>query len=457
MISQPKTNQPSMNLLSKYDIPAPRYTSYPTVPYWENSPTKLEWMDSLKKHFNKDDTKWSMYLHIPFCETLCTFCGCNTIITKDHKRENPYVEHMLKEWQIYLSEIPNIKDKELKEVHLGGGTPTFLSSEHLVHLMSTLFKDIKKAKDFEASIEVDPRRTRPEQLKALFDIGFRRVSMGVQDFDPEVQRLVNRIQPERMTLDLTKKSREIGFTSVNYDLIYGLPKQTKDSIRTLAEKTLEHRPDRIALYSFALVPWIKPTHRLYKDEDLPMGLQKRELYEISRSILMAGGYKEIGMDHFALETDTLYKAVKENKLHRNFMGYTHHRTDILLGLGVSSISETPDTFHQNEKKYPIYQRSIDNGEIASLRGHQLTDADQIRREQILELMTTWSTKLDDLEHEKNVKVFLTELINDNLVEVKDQMIFVKEAGRPFLRNICMALDERLRLNKPSQQVFSRSL
>lgn len=446
-----------IELLSKYDVPVPRYTSYPTVPYWENNPTTEEWLSSLKTYFSKDNAKWSMYLHIPFCETLCTFCGCNTIITKDHKREHPYLTHMLQEWDIYLKHVPQIKDKELHELHLGGGTPTFLSSEHLVELITNLFKNIKKAKDFEASIEVDPRRTTSEQLKALYDIGFRRVSMGVQDFNPEVQRLVNRIQPEEMTLSLTQKAREMGYTSVNYDLIYGLPKQTKESIKVLAEKTLIHRPDRIALYSFALVPWIKPTHRLYKDEDLPMGLEKRELYEIARNILIAGGYKEIGMDHFALETDGLYKASQTQKLHRNFMGYTPHRTDILLGLGVSSISETPDCFHQNEKKYQIYQRFVEQGEIPTLRGHKLTEQDKIRREQILKLMTTGEAALDSAEHEAEVKVFLNELIVDGLVEVKDQKIKVTTAGHPFLRNVCLALDERLRANKPTQQVFSKAL
>ncbi len=446
-----------IDLLSKYDVPVPRYTSYPTVPYWQDNPTSKEWLSSLEKHFSKDDATWSMYLHIPFCETLCTFCGCNTIITKDHKREHPYVTHLLSEWKIYLDKMPYIKDKELKEIHLGGGTPTFLSSENLVFLMTNLFKDIKKSKDFEASIEVDPRRTTSDQLKALYDIGFRRVSMGVQDFDPEVQRLVNRIQPESMTLNLTQRARAMGYTSVNYDLIYGLPKQTKASIKTLAEKTLEHKPDRIALYSFALVPWIKPTHRLYKDEDLPMGLEKRELYEIARTILLKGGYKEIGMDHFALPTDSLSKALQSKKLHRNFMGYTHHRSDILLGLGVSSISETPDCFHQNEKKYQIYQRFIEQEQIPTLRGHKLSDQDRKRREQILKLMTTWETVLDDFKHEEEVKVFLNELIQDGLAKVENQKIMVTEKGQPFLRNICMSLDERLRLNKPTQQVFSKAL
>lgn len=446
-----------MNLLDKYNVPAPRYTSYPTVPYWEDVPTTTEWVKSLQTYFNKDQTTWSMYIHIPFCETLCTFCGCNTIITKDHKRENLYLQSLLKEWQLYLQQVPGLKNKPLKELHFGGGTPTFFSAEHLHQLVSKLFKNITLDPSFEGSIEVDPRRTKPEQLEALYNLGFRRVSMGVQDFNEEVQRLVNRIQPEEMTLNLTQAARDMGYTSVNYDLIYGLPKQTEESIASLAKKTVLHKPDRIALYSFALVPWIKPTHRLYKDEDLPMGAQKRRLYEVARDILISGGYKEIGMDHFALETDSLYKAYNQQKLHRNFMGYTAHRTDVLLGIGVSSISETPDCFHQNEKKLPVYNRYLENNEIPTLRGHKLTLIDQKRREQILKLMTTWQTDLDDSEHEKNVKLFLSELINDGLVEVSNQKIIINEKGQPFLRNICMALDERLRLLKPEQKVFSQSM
>ena len=447
-----------IDLLNKYDVPAPRYTSYPTVPYWNNPPTSQEWLSSLKKHFQYDDSTWSLYIHIPFCETLCTFCGCNTIITKNHKNEHPYIDSLLKEWSFYLSEIPEIQNKELKEVHLGGGTPTFLSSKNLVYLMKSLFKNIKKSnQNFEASIEVDPRRTTKEQLQALFDIGFRRVSLGVQDFDPEVQRLINRIQPESITLKLSKDARHLGYSSINYDLIYGLPKQTLASIRTLAKKTLEHRPDRIALYSFALVPWIKPTHRLYKDEDLPLGKEKRALYEAARSLLLQGGYLEIGMDHFALPEEPLSLATKTKKLHRNFMGYTPHRTNILLGLGVSAISETPDCFHQNEKKYNIYQRFLNEGHIPTFRGHKLSQTDQIRREQILNLMTRWETDLKNQEQESFVKSFLSELIKDDLVKIQNQKIHICDKGRPFLRNICMSLDERLRHKKPHQQIFSKSM
>lgn len=447
----------SKDLLNKYDVPAPRYTSYPTVPYWDDDPTSEEWVSSLKTYFSKDETTWSMYIHIPFCETLCTFCGCNTIITRDHKRENPYLQNLLKEWKLYVEKVPEIKTKPLKELHFGGGTPTFFSAEHLSFLVSEIFKDVTLDAEFEGSIEVDPRRTQEDQLQALFQLGFRRVSMGVQDFDPEVQRLVNRIQPEEMTYNLTMKSRELGYTSVNYDLIYGLPKQTPQSIEVLAQKTLLHKPDRIALYSFALVPWIKPTHRIYKDEDLPKGAEKRRLYEIARRILIEGGYVEIGMDHFALKTDSLFKATENHTLHRNFMGYTPFRTNILLGLGVSSISETPDCFHQNEKTLPVYERLLSQGQLTTFRGHKLTALDQKRREQILRLMTDWQTVLDDQDHERDVKEFLAELIADGLVIVEEQKIRITDQGQPFLRNICMALDERLRKQHPDKKVFSQSL
>ena len=445
-------------LLAKYDVPAPRYTSYPTVPYWETSPTADQWVSHLQATLNGSKSGWSLYLHIPYCESLCTFCGCNTIITKDHKRESPYVEMMIKEWQVYLSKVPELAKAPLKHIHLGGGTPTFLSAESLTHLLKSILKDVTIDKEhFEGSIEVDPRRTTSEQLKALHDLGFSRVSMGVQDFNPEVQRLVNRIQPFEITEKLTREAREMGYSSVNFDLIYGLAKQTADSIRETAKATVALRPDRIALYSFALVPWIKPAQRLFKDEDLPKTAEKRELYEIARGILLDAGYKEVGMDHFALPTDNLCIAMDEGRLHRNFMGYTDQRTDVLLGLGVSSISETPQSFHQNEKVLPLYEAAVNEGRVPTLRGHVLTEEDQVRREQILTLMTQFEVKFLTAEQESQGKEFLHEMIKDGLVEVRDQKLMVLEAGRPFLRNVCVFFDERLKLKQPQTKVFSQSI
>lgn len=443
------------SLFQKYDVPAPRYTSYPTVPYWTDSPSQDEWLDSLKRAALKATNSVAFYVHIPYCETLCTFCGCNTTITRDHKLESPYVTRVLRERDLYLEKVPELKERTIRQVHLGGGTPTFLSASELERLAKGLLKDLKiDSVHFEGSIEVDPRRTNRDQLQILKTLGFDRVSLGVQDFDPEVQRLVNRVQPFEMTKAMTDSARELGYRSVNFDLIYGLPKQNLKTMDFMMKKTLELRPDRIALYSFALVPWIKPAQRLFKDEDLPVGAEKRELYENARSHLLNAGYVEIGMDHFALPSDGL---ANRDNLHRNFMGYSDVRTDILLGLGVSAISETPDCFHQNEKVLPKWEAEIDAGSIATFRGHKLSEQDQRRREQILKLMTRFEVQLENQEQADDVAQFLDEMKLDGLVEVKDQTLRLLERGRPFLRNACLALDSRLRAKAPETRIFSSSV
>ncbi len=401
---------------------------------------------------------WSMYIHIPFCETLCTFCGCNTSITKDHKREEPYLQLLLNELDAYLKAVPEMRNRPLRQLHFGGGSPTFFSASNLKKLVEEIYSRVTIDKEnFEGSIEVDPRRTTRDQLVELRQLGFSRVSLGVQDFNPEVQRLINRIQPREMTEQISRESRELGYTSVNFDLIYGLPKQTDESIREMAELTVKLRPDRIALYSFALVPWIKPAQRLFKDEELPVGEEKRRLYEIAREILQNAGYREIGMDHFALPTDALSQAEREGTLHRNFMGYTEHRTDVLLGLGVSSISEAPGCFHQNEKALPVYERRVQAGEVPTLRGHILSEIDRKRREQILQFMTQWEVELESDEQAEDTKKFLESLIKDRLVRVENRKLILTDEGRPFLRNACMALDQRLREKAPQTQVFSQSM
>lgn len=445
-------------LLQKYDVQVPRYTSYPTVPYWETSPTSEQWIASLQNTFGKPQSSWSMYVHIPFCETLCTFCGCNTIITKDHKKETPYVDLLIQEFELYLKNIPEMKSKPLKHLHLGGGTPTFLQAHELQRLVRHLFDNIQiNTKNFEASIEVDPRRTSFDQLKILRKEGFNRISLGVQDFNFEVQRLVNRIQPFDITKKITEDSRSLGYESVNFDLIYGLAKQTEKSMEETAKLTLSLRPDRIALYSFALVPWIKPAQRLFKDEDLPSPQEKRNLYELARTILLGDGYVEIGMDHFALPTDSLSEAATNKHLHRNFMGYTNQKTDLLLGIGVSSISETPDCFHQNEKVLPLYEQKILSGKLSTLRGHQLTEEDQHQRQLILDFMTKYEVDLQSSEEIKKAETFLKEMIVDGLVQTKGTKLFITEKGKPFLRNACMYFDHRLRHKSPQTTLFSKSI
>ncbi len=446
-------------LLAKYDVPAPRYTSYPTVPYWSDNPTSEQWLDALRQTFaDKPQTAWSLYIHIPFCEKLCTFCGCNTFITQNHNNERSYTKAIHKEWESYLAQVPQFRTAPIRQIHLGGGTPTFYSAENLKRLLRPIMGAVNiDPSQFEGSIEVAPTVTNQAHLEALRELGFQRISMGVQDFNPEVQHLVNRIQPYELTRDLTTMAREVGFESVNYDLIYGLPAQTPDSFRKTAATTVQLRPDRIALYSFAFVPWIKKAHRLFTEDDLPKGADKRALYEIAREIFLEAGYKELGLDHFALPGDKLYQAYERGELHRNFMGYADMRTDILLGLGVSSISEAPTCFHQNEKQINEYKKQALAGEIRTLRGHLLSTEDRRQREQILQFMTRQTVQLTDEAQVEDVRHYLAELFNDGLVTINGNQMTMTERGRPFLRNAAMALDLRLRRNKPDSRVFSQSV
>lgn len=444
-------------LLQKYDLPVPRYTSYPTVPYWSITPTSEQWIGHLNQTLALPESSWSMYMHIPFCESLCTFCGCNNIITRNHDLESKYVDLILKEWELYKKAVPHFKQKPLKHLHLGGGTPTFLSSKSLEKLLSPILNEVIKDPHFEASIEVDPRRTSTEQLKVLKKLGFNRISMGVQDFNPEVQRLINRIQPYEITRNLTLSARELGYNSVNYDLIYGLAKQTLESFAETIQKTIELKPDRIALYSFALVPWIRPAQRLFKDEDLPAGEQKHKLYEMARARLTTAGYVEIGMDHFALPDENLSLSLKKKTLHRNFMGYTDHQTDVLLGLGVSSISETPYSFHQNEKVSQIYETALSKDLIPTHRGHVLDQEDRVRRQQILTLMTQYEVCFADEEQKKSAEDYLSEMIKDQLVTITSDLLRVTEKGKPFLRNACVFFDEHLKRKQPASKLFSKSI
>ena len=445
------------DLFAKYDVPAPRYTSYPTVPFWSEMPTTEQWLTELSSAFEDEQATWSLYLHLPFCESLCTFCACNTVITRNHQREIGYKELLLTEWGLYRDRVPKLRERPLLGVHLGGGTPTFFAPETLRQILKPILSETRMdTARFEASVEVHPGHTTREHLTTLRELGFTRISIGVQDFDPEVQRIVNRNQPYEVTRTCTDAARELGYTSVNYDLIYGLPKQTIERFSESVEKTIELRPDRIALYSFALVPWIKPAQRSYTDEDIPKAAEKRALYEMARERLQAAGYIEIGMDHFALPHDGMAQAQRDGTLHRNFQGYTETRTSVLLGLGVSAISEAPTCFHQNEKAFPVYERRVSQGEIPTFRGHLLSEEDQELREQILKFMTRFEVELRERQPD-DAKQFLSSLIDDGLVEIQDERLTLTDRGRPFLRNACMFFDYRLRRQQPQARTFSQAL
>jgi oxygen-independent coproporphyrinogen-3 oxidase len=457
---------PSVSLLRKYNVPGPRYTSYPTVPYWSDSPTEAQWIDSIGRALDEGAEAGigaALYIHIPFCISLCTYCGCNTRITRNYSVGMKYVESVIQEWKLYLSKL-NRKIR-VEEIHLGGGTPTFLKVEELEALIQGVLSQPEVIATHESkrefSLEADPRVTTKEQLQSLFNLGFRRLSLGIQDFDPEVQKIVNRVQSREQVLEVTQAAREMGYTGINYDLIYGLPLQKLESVRKTIEIIQEHRPDRIAFYGYAHVPWIKPGQRRFTEADLPAGDEKRALYELGRKMLEDVGYHEVGMDHFALETDTLWQAVKKKTLHRNFMGYTSKQVSPLIALGVSAIGDSWRAFAQNEKLLETYQMRVSQGEIPIFRGHVLTEEDQILRRHILNLMTKldteWSQDVSMTPFLSGVQEKLSELESDGLVDLSTGGCLITEQGRPFIRNICMAFDARLAKKAPNTQLFSSTI
>lgn len=453
----------AVSLIQKYNVPGPRYTSYPTVPYWkEGSFTPNLWFSSLLKTYSATNKTEgiSLYIHLPFCESLCTFCGCHKRITKRHEVEHPYIEAVIKEWNLYcdiLPERPNIK-----EIHLGGGTPTFFSPENLKHLISSILAVSNVEENYEFSFEGHPNNTSKEHLQTLYDLGFRRVSFGVQDYSDKVQHAIHRIQPFHNVAKVTLWAKEIGYTSISHDLVFGLPFQTLDDVLDTIDKTNALHPDRLAFYSYAHVPWIKGNgQRGFKDEDVPKDDEKRKLYEQGKLQLSKHGFVEIGMDHFALKSDSMYQSFKEGNLHRNFMGYTTTNTKVMIGLGVSSISDSWNAFAQNEKVLEDYYARLDKNEIPVFKGHILSEEDLIIRQHILNIMCQFETNWNDekLQFPELTEVIdsLYEMEQDGLLELQENKLIVTENGKPFVRNICMAFDLHLKRKAPERQLFSMTI
>ena len=452
------------DLIKKYNVPGPRYTSYPTVPYWDLSPTPEQWIEELKKSISAataQNTGAAIYVHVPFCESLCTYCGCNTRITRNHAVSNPYITTVLKEFHLYREKLGIQGNVLLSELHLGGGTPTFLTPNELTDPLKGILSHCTLTPDYELSIEVDPRVTSREHLVTLKEFKFKRISLGIQDFDPKVQEIVNRVQTFDQVKSITTMARELGFTSVNFDLIYGLPFQTIQSVEETIDTVIQLMPDRIAFYAYAHVPWIKPGQRRFTEDDLPSGDEKRALYERGRERLEAAGYIEIGMDHFALKTDSLYTAVQKSHLHRNFMGYTARNVSPILPLGVSSIGDAWTAFAQNEKLLETYVEKVNQGLIPIARGHLLSEEDLVLRKHILNLMTKmktdWSDPAVQNDFLNSVPEKLKELEKDHLIQLQDHSCEVTEKGRAFLRNICMAFDARLAKKAPDTRLFSQTV
>ncbi len=453
----------SQNLIQKYNIAGPRYTSYPTVPYWQKEEIIPEhWVQSLIRSFRESNASEgiSLYIHLPFCESLCTFCACHKRITKQHSVELPYIKTLLKEWDLYCASFP--QKPRIKEIHLGGGTPTFFSPENLALLIEGILAKSEQTPDFEYSFEAHPNNTQREHLQTLYQLGFRRVSFGVQDYDAKVQQTIHRIQPYENVAQVNTWAREIGYLSVSQDLIFGLPFQTPQSISRTIRLTQTLQPDRIAFYSYAHVPWIKNVgQRGYDEKDLPTAEQKRALYEIGKQLLTELGYEEIGMDHFALSGDALFEAAQNKTLHRNFMGYTPNKTQLMIGLGMSAIGDSWYAFAQNAKEVETYTAQVEQGQLPLLRGHFLSNEDLVIRKHILNIMCHFATSWQ-LPHEQFPELAqclerLREMETDGLVQIDSSGLKVPDHARPYVRNICMAFDLHLIRNAPQTRIFSMTI
>jgi len=449
-----------LELLHKYDLPTPRYTSYPTVPYWDfNTLDEAKWKQSVVDTYEAENGELCIYIHLPFCENMCTFCACNKRITVNHAVEDPYIACVLKEWKMYRALLKTTP--VLKEIHLGGGTPTFFSPDNLRKLIEGITEDVVVSKQHEFSIEVHPNYTTEAHIKALAEVGFNRVSLGVQDFDPRVQFVINRIQSFEKTKEVVDWARKYQFNSINIDLVYGLPHQTVESVEHTIGLIKGFMPDRIAFYSYAHVPWKSKVQRRYSEEDLPTASQKWAMYHRGRELFEEAGFKSIGMDHFALLNDKLFIAAEEGNLHRNFMGYTTTKSKLIIGLGVSSISDAWTAFAQNDKEVESYQGKINQGVLPLVHGHALNAEDLVIRKKILELMCANKTSLDESGFEEafiqSAIDKLKQLEADGLVNLDGNNILVTEKGSSFIRNISAAIDAQLWRKQIKGNTFSKAI
>lgn len=442
------------DLLAKYNRPGPRYTSYPPVPFWKNAPGESEWINHLKLIYSEKEGM-DLYVHVPFCEKLCYYCGCNRIVTKNHSVQDNFVNLLLLEWQTYCDRLGFIPT--INSLHFGGGTPTFLTPENLEKLIVKL--TLNKKENFTGSIEIDPRNTSLEHLDCFKKNGIKRVSLGIQDFDPLVQKAINRDQSFELVEKLVHELRIRDFESINFDVIYGLPKQTKETITETFRLIRKLKPDLIAYYSYAHLPDRLKNQRLINPADLPEASEKQAFYELGKELLAMDGYADIGMDHFALPHNFLYKAKENNRLHRNFMGYVDKKSPILLGLGPSSISDSSMSFVQNEKGMNEYELKIKAGCLAINLGHTHDENDLNVQKIILSLMCRNESTLPEnatIPYWSEVKNELSSMESDGMIKMDDYKVTVLPVGNKFIRNIAMVFDFYFREKMPAEK-FSRTI
>ena len=455
----------SAKVLDKYNQPGPRYTSYPTAPEWDDSFDA----EQLRQAFREANAKpqpapISLYFHIPFCESLCLYCGCNVVINKKHEVALPYLTHLKSEIDWVSEEVD--RSRKVEQLHWGGGTPTYLSPEQVEDLYGYIADRFSLSPTAEISIEVDPRVTTQEHCRALRRSRFNRISMGIQDFDPIVQNAINRVQPYEETRRLFDYCRELGFESINIDLIYGLPHQTTESFDNTVDKIISMNPDRIAVFSYAHVPWMKRQQGCFA-RFLPDGLEKFRIFTQATRKLTAAGYRYIGLDHFARPEDEISHAQDERTLHRNFQGYTTKAGCDLYAMGVSAISGLEGVYAQNCRELPRYYEAIDGGRWPTVRGMRVNEEDKLRRSVINRILCHTVVVKSEIERDFGIDfdehfsaelVRLKQLERDGLVRLSKGRIEMAPVGRIFIRNVAMAFDEYL--NRPETQpkrMFSRTL
>jgi len=455
----------STAMLNKYNQPGPRYTSYPTAPEWDDTFGPDDLLDAFRKANRKPQpAPLSLYFHLPFCESLCLYCGCNVVISKKHEVVLPYLDHLRREIDLVSSEVA--PSRRVEQMHWGGGTPTYLTPEQAEEIFSYIKGRFEFSDSPEISVEIDPRVTSREHCRTLRRVGFNRVSMGVQDFDPLVQKTIRRVQPFEDTRALYEYCRELRFESINIDLIYGLPHQTAASFGDTVTKVIQMRPDRIAVFSYAHVPWMKKQQGSFA-RFLPEDLEKFRIFSRAIEMLTEAGYRYIGLDHFALPGDEIAAAQDERTLHRNFQGYTTKAGCDLYAMGVSSISALEDVYAQNWRDLPRYYGAVGAGGLPTMRGVRVSEEDKLRRSVIDRVLCHMVVVKSEIEREFGINFdahFRTELERlreferDGLVRMDGNRIEVEPMGRVFIRNIAMAFDAYL--NRPAsqqRQVFSKTL
>jgi len=454
-----------IDLLLKYDKPGPRYTSYPPVPVFTKEFTESDFKEAIiENNLSEKESDLSLYFHIPFCDTLCYFCGCNMVVSRDQNRMKEYILKILEEVRMVKSYLS--ARRKVIQLHWGGGTPSNLSPDNIRLLADNVNSLFDFAEDAEISVEIDPRGLTREHMKAFKEAHFNRISMGVQDFNPEIQTLINRIQSEEITKAAIDWSRELGFKSINIDLIYGLPLQSAASFIDTLDKIIEFSPERIAVFNFAYVPWLKPHQKIIKKEYLPSSREKLNILKATIERLTAAGYVYIGMDHFAKSYDELAKAQKEKTLYRNFQGYSTRAGADLYAFGITAISQFNFIYSQNLKRIREYYQSLEKGKFPVYCGYKMNNDDIIRRNVIMRLMCDMELDKKEIENKYKIKFDeyfqdslnkLEEPIKDGLVKVFEDKIIVSSIGRLLIRNIAMCFDaylDRLSREKP---IFSRTV